>query len=126
MNGLLLGWFTAFLIGLSVVLMLIIAVVLLPRAMGIRMARFYCPWKRRDVTMRYVTHDGEHPVSVVSCTAFADPSVVTCGAPCISETGKAQVAAGGRATDNLSGPRVVTGAPSPDGSSVARTTPAPS
>jgi hypothetical protein len=101
MNGPLLGWFTAFLIGLSVVLMLIIAVVLLPRALRIRLARFHCPWKRRDVTVRYVTYDGEHSVAVVSCTAFADPSIVTCGAPCISEKGKAQVAAGGQAVENL-------------------------
>jgi hypothetical protein len=99
MNGPWLGWFTAFLIGLSVVLMLVIAVVLLPRTLRIRIARFRCPWKGRDVTVRYVTYDGEHPVAVASCTAFADPGVVTCGAPCIRPAGQAGVAAGGQAVD---------------------------
>jgi hypothetical protein len=92
MNGPLLGWFTAFLIALSVVLMLIIATVLLPRALRIRVARFHCPWKRRDVTVRYVTCDGETPVAVASCTAFADPGVVTCGTPCIGRDDPARVA----------------------------------
>lgn len=83
MDGLLLGWFTTFLVALSVVLMLVIAVVLLPRAVRMRTASFFCPWRRRVVTLRYATCDGSHPVTVVSCTAFADPTIVTCGAPCI-------------------------------------------
>jgi len=88
MDGLLLGWFTAFLIALGVVLMLVIAVVLLPRAVRMRTASFVCPWRRRTVTVRYVTCDGSHPVTVVSCTAFADPTIVTCGAPCICDDGR--------------------------------------
>ncbi len=88
MDGLLLGWFTAFLIALGVVLMLVIAVVLLPRAVRMRTASFFCPWRHRTVTVRYVTCDGSHPVTVVSCTAFADPTIVTCGAPCICDDGR--------------------------------------
>ncbi len=88
MNDLLLGWFTTLLVGLGIVLMLVIAVVLLPRALRIHTARFYCPWRRHDVQVKYVTYDGEHPVAVASCTAFADPSIVTCGAPCISGEGQ--------------------------------------
>lgn len=94
MNGMLLGWFTTFLVGLAVVLMLVIAVVLLPRAMRIRTERFYCPWRSRNVTVRYVTQDGEHPVAVVSCTAFADPMIVVCGAPCVSADDQSRVMAG--------------------------------
>ncbi len=87
MNGILLGWFTTLAVGLVVVLMLVIAVVLIPRAMRTRTARFYCPWQRRDVTVRFVTYDGERPAGVISCTAFADPMIVTCGAPCVSRDG---------------------------------------
>lgn len=100
MNGMLLGWFTTFLVGLAVVLMLVIAVVLLPRAMRIRTERFYCPWRSRNVTVRYVTQDGD-PVAVVSCTAFADPMIVVCGAPCVSADDQSRVMAGERPAGDL-------------------------
>ena len=99
MNGVLLGWFTTFLVGLAAVLMLVIAAVLLPRAMRIRTERFYCPWRQRNVQVRYVTYDGEHPVAVVSCTALADPMIVTCGAHCISGDGQARVTTADKAVE---------------------------
>lgn len=101
MSDLLLGWFMAFLIGLGVVLMLIIAAVLLPRTMGIRVVRFHCPWRQRDVTVRYITSDGEHPLAVVSCTALADPMIVTCGAHCIGNEGKPVFATGKRPVESV-------------------------
>ena len=84
MNGVALAWFTTFLVALVVVLVLVIAAVLLPRLGGLRTVTFYCPWTRRNVMVRFLTHDGGHPVAVVSCTAFADPRIVTCGMPCLA------------------------------------------
>jgi hypothetical protein len=97
-----LGWFTTFLVGFGLVLMVIIVAVLLPRTMRIRVERFYCPWRHRDVTVRYITADGEHPLAVVSCTALADPMIITCGAHCIGGEGKVY-AAGGRPAESVAG-----------------------
>jgi hypothetical protein len=82
MNDYLLGWFTTFAVLVVLVLMFVIAAWLMPRTMGTRTANIFCPWRRRNVTVRFVT-DGDHPVGVISCTAFADPLTVTCGAPCV-------------------------------------------
>ena len=84
MNGVLVGWLTTLVVGLGVVLMLALAAALVPRAVRMRTASFVCPWWRCPVTVRYLTCDGTHPVGVVSCSAFADPTVVTCGTPCVS------------------------------------------
>jgi hypothetical protein len=84
MNGVLIGWLTTLGIGLGVILIVVIATVLLPRTMRTRTASFFCPWRRREVTVRYLTCDGEHPHAVMTCTAFADPTIVTCGAPCVN------------------------------------------
>jgi hypothetical protein len=78
MNDVLLGWFTTLLVGLGIVLMLVIAVVLLPRALRIHTAHFYCPWRRRDVQVKYATYDGEHPGAVAACTAVTDPRHLWC------------------------------------------------
>ncbi len=86
--------FTTFLIVLAAVLMVVIAAVLLPRAMRTLKATFYCPWKRRRVTVRFVSYDGRRPVGVVSCTAFADPTIITCGAPCVSADGRSALGLG--------------------------------
>ena len=99
MNGPWLGWFMAFLIALGVVLVLVAATVLLPRMLRMRTVRFHCPWKHRYVTVRYVTCDGRTPVAVASCTAFADPDVVTCEAPCVGRGVPAPPAAGAPATE---------------------------
>jgi hypothetical protein len=82
MNDYLLGWFTTFAVLVVLVLMFVIAAWLMPRTMGTRTANIFCPWRRRNVTVRFVT-DGDHPVGVISCTAFADPLNVTCGATCV-------------------------------------------
>jgi hypothetical protein len=82
MDGYLLGWFATFAVLVILVLMFVIAAWLMPRAMGSRTVEMFCPWRRRRVTVRFVT-DGEHPFGVISCTAFADPLTVTCGAPCV-------------------------------------------
>jgi hypothetical protein len=103
MSDLLFGWFATFLVGLGVVLMLIIAAVLLPRTMRIRVERFHCPWRHRDVTVRYITADGEHPLAVMSCTALADPMIVTCGAHCIGGQGQPVFAAGEHPAEPVAG-----------------------
>ena len=83
MSGMQLAWFTTFLIGLGVVLMLVIVVALVPRTVRMLTARFHCPWRERNVTVRCLSLDGETPSQVISCTAFADPTTVACGAPCV-------------------------------------------
>jgi hypothetical protein len=82
MNGYLLSWLATFAVLVALVLVFVIAAWLMPRAMGSRTVEMVCPWRRRRVTVRFVT-DGEHPIGVISCTAFADPLTVTCGAPCV-------------------------------------------
>jgi hypothetical protein len=82
MNDHLLGWFATFAVFVILVLMFVIAAWLMPRTMGSRTRDMFCAWRRRRVTVTFVT-DGEHPIGVVSCTAFADPLTVTCGAPCV-------------------------------------------
>lgn len=92
MNGVALAWFTTFVVALAVVLILLIAAVLLPRVGGLRTTSFYCPWAHRKVVVRYLTYDGRRPVGVVSCTAFADPRIVTCGMPCLSDEARGEPA----------------------------------
>lgn len=96
MSGVALAWFTAFLVALVVVLILVIAAVLLPRLGRIVTASFYCPRTRRNVVVRFVTYDGRQPVWVASCTAFADPRIVTCGMPCLGEEGRTELASESR------------------------------
>lgn len=59
------------------------AILLVTAAMVPRMARtvttsFYCPWRQRSVTVRYLTCDGTHPIDVLSCTALAGAPGSTC------------------------------------------------
>lgn len=96
-----LAWFTTFLVVVAAALILIVAAVLLPRTMRTLKASFYCPWRQRRVTVRFLTYDGRHRVGVVSCTAFADPIVITCGAPCVAAEGRPEVAAGEPEAANL-------------------------
>ena len=95
MDGVMVSWFVAFLIGVVVALLMVIAVVLLPRAIRTRAmtASFHCPWKRRSVVLRYLVDPTQHPVGVISCTAFADPSIVTCARQCLAGDGPAGLAA---------------------------------
>jgi hypothetical protein len=83
--------FTAFLIALVVSLLLVVAVVLLPRVIRTRAAtaHFHCPWAQRAVMLRYLVDERQHPVGVISCTAFADPTIVTCAKLCLAGTGPA-------------------------------------
>ncbi|HEV8310286.1 MAG TPA: hypothetical protein VGW35_21690 [Methylomirabilota bacterium] len=87
-----LPWFTALLLALAVGLILVIATVFLPRTMRVwtTTRRFYCPWRGRNVVVRYLTVDGREAMCVMSCTAFADPSVPTCGMPCLDRVGARQ------------------------------------
>jgi hypothetical protein len=91
MDSVLMSWFVAFLIGVIVTLVLVIAVVLLPRAIRTRAvtAGLYCPWQRRNVVLRYLVGEGDRPAGVISCTAFADPGTVTCVRECLAGDGPA-------------------------------------
>jgi hypothetical protein len=40
---------------------------------------FRCPWSGNDVTVRYLTCDGRHPIGLISCS---DP---TCTMPCLDD-----------------------------------------
>ena len=83
----LLPWFTAFLVGVVVALLMVIAVVLLPRV-GLARAltrRFLCPWAGREVQVRFLAESGRQPDRVISCSAFADPLIVVCERRCLAE-----------------------------------------
>jgi hypothetical protein len=79
-----LSWFATALIVLTVALMFVV-VLQLPRTARTFTERFYCPWQRRAVLVRFLTRDGRTPTGVLSCTAFADPTVVMCGTPCLGD-----------------------------------------
>jgi hypothetical protein len=53
--------------------------------------------------VRYITADGEHPLAVMSCTALADPMIVTCGAHCIGGQGQPVFAAGEHPAEPVAG-----------------------
>lgn len=48
-------------------------------------AEIYCSVAQRQVTLRFLTYDGRHPMCVVSCSAFSDPTAPTCGTPCLGD-----------------------------------------
>ena len=93
-----LPWFTALLVGLVVALLVFGAINLLPRVIRTRTmtARFDCPWLRRRVLLRYIADEEHRPVAVISCTAFADPTIVTCARECLGGDGPAGLAAATR------------------------------
>ena len=83
MTGDLLPWFTTFLIGLVVLLIMLITTVMLHRMVRSETTSFYCPWSRRQVTVRFLAVEQGSPIGVASCTAFADPRVVSCAKHCV-------------------------------------------
>jgi hypothetical protein len=45
--------------------------------------RFYCPWMRRLVTADFLAAEGaRHPTDLLACSAFAEPTRVTCQKLC--------------------------------------------
>jgi hypothetical protein len=97
MTGDMLPWLTTFLIGVVVLLILLITTVMLHRMVRTETTGFYCPWSQRSVMVRFVSYDEGNPVGVASCTAFADPRVVTCAQHCVcgEEGGEPAALAGG-------------------------------
>ena len=81
MTGDMLPWFTTFLIGLVVLLIMVITTVMLHRMVRSETTSFYCPWSRRQVTARFLA--SEQGSGVASCTALADRRVVTCAKHCV-------------------------------------------
>ncbi len=85
-------WSIGFAAGLVVLLaglMLGVARAVLPRVARVRTARVACPRAGGDAAVRYLARDGEEPLVVISCTAFANPLVTTCGTPCRARLGDA-------------------------------------
>jgi hypothetical protein len=49
--------------------------------------RFYCPWMRRTVNADFLVAEGaRHPTDLLACTAFAEPTRVTCQKLCRQAT----------------------------------------
>jgi hypothetical protein len=46
---------------------------------------FFCPVARRYVTVGFLTYDGRRPIGIASCSAFAEPSDLACGTPCLEK-----------------------------------------
>ncbi len=101
MSGIVPGWLATALAGLAVGVVLVVAALLLPRAVRILTTRVYCPWAGRTVQVRTLALDGQDPICVVSCTAFADPRAVTCGMPCIGGDCRGDLAPGNRCAETL-------------------------
>jgi len=45
---------------------------------------FFCPVAGRRVRVEFLTYGGPHPVGVVACSAFADPTALPCGTLCVT------------------------------------------
>jgi hypothetical protein len=62
---------------------LLILAGLLPDASRRLRQTFHCPWRGRDVTADFlVTEGADHPSDLAACSAFADPTRITCGKRC--------------------------------------------
>jgi hypothetical protein len=84
MSGILMGWLSSALAGtILVLLLLIIAVLALPRTVRALVSRIHCPLTGRLVEVRMLALDRGDPVCVTSCSGLAEPRAVTCGMACI-------------------------------------------
>jgi hypothetical protein len=62
---------------------LLILAGLLPDASRRLRQTFHCPWRGRDVTADFlVTEGAEHPTDLAACSAFAEPTRITCAKRC--------------------------------------------
>ncbi len=84
-----LTWVMMFLIASALVSLMVVSIVLLPRGVRTMKAEFYCPSVHQSVMVRYLTRDGRQPIGVLSCTAFADRTRVTCEMLCLASNGRA-------------------------------------
>ena len=83
MDGSGLAWLGALVTVVVAILILLVAAVLIPRTAHAVRRRFYCPWRDRNVMARFLTGKRGEPLRVLSCTAFADPLIVTCEQRCV-------------------------------------------
>ena len=105
MDGITFSWLSTILVGVAVLVVLLISLVLAWRLGRITTTTFYCSWAQRNVVVQCLTCDGEHPIGVITCTAFADPRAITCGTPCVGGEQRRGADAGDRrvAEELLSG-----------------------
>jgi hypothetical protein len=62
---------------------LLILAGLLPGASRRLRQTFQCPWRGRTVTADFlVTEGADHPSDLAACSAFAEPTRITCGKRC--------------------------------------------
>ena len=83
MGGIIFSWLGAILAGVAVLVIVVGSLILAARMTRVQTARLRCPWVHREVVVQYAT-DGGHPIAVLTCSAFADPRALTCGAPCVA------------------------------------------
>lgn len=103
MTGAMSAWVATFFIALGIVLLLAIAAAWLARTGRTATMSFYCPWARRSVTAQFLTCEEGQRIAVLSCTALADPRVVSCGRLCVGGERQVGLGAGeGRIRDVLS------------------------
>jgi hypothetical protein len=78
-----LAWLITFGIVVVTLLILLVAAVIIPRTAHVVRQQFYCPGRARSVMVRFLTGDRGERIHVLSCTAFADPYLVTCDRQCL-------------------------------------------
>lgn len=59
-------------------------------------AEVHCRVREQDVTVRFLTVDGWHPVEILSCSAFEEPTALACGTPCLEEAAACVTRSDGR------------------------------
>jgi hypothetical protein len=81
-----LAWLLTLVIVVVTLLILLVAAVIIPRTAHVVRQRFYCPGRARSVMVRFLTGDRGDRIHVLSCTALADPFIVTCDQECLRGT----------------------------------------
>jgi hypothetical protein len=80
-------WFVPALVGVGILLIMGVTVVVLHRLVRSETTSFRCPWAGRQVTVTFLAYGQDGPAGVASCSAFADPRVMTCGKQCVAGEG---------------------------------------
>jgi hypothetical protein len=84
-----LAWLLTLTIAVVTLTILLVAAVIIPRTAHAMRQRFYCPGRQRNVMVRFLVGEGGERLRVLSCTAFADPFIVTCDQACVGRVAAA-------------------------------------
>lgn len=74
-------------------------------ALSFATAEVHCRFREQDVTVRFLTEDGWHPVEILSCSAFEEPTALACGTPCLQEAAACPARRDGGFPDREEAPR---------------------